>query len=126
MVESDEATQQGWAGVERGSAMPVLVVCMLLACALMFAVGRLGAAATERARAQTAADAAALAGAADGRDAADAFARTNGGAVVRYLVDNDDVEVVVRVGSAVATARARRGCVNVIANTIGRCAAPGD
>ena len=67
-----------------------------------------GAQVDDRARAQTAADAAALAGARAGEDAAGAMAEADGGELTSYVSRGDDVEVVVRVGRSSATARARR------------------
>ena len=64
----------------------------------------------QRARARTAADAAALAGAAEGEDAARRLAAANGGEVVlRSPVRGDEVVVRVRVGDVEAEARARGG-----------------
>jgi hypothetical protein len=60
------------------------------------------------ARARTAADAAALAGAAEGRPAAAALARVNGGRLVAYRAEGPSVVVTVAVGRARATARARQ------------------
>lgn len=60
----------------------------------------------ERQRARTAADAAALAGVADGRGAAVELARANGGVLVAWSESNDVVTVTVRVGDRAATARA--------------------
>jgi hypothetical protein len=73
----------------------------------------LGATATHRAHARTAADAAALAGVAEGRDAAEQVASANGAVLESFEVDGDEVEVRVRVDSSHARARARReggGC----------------
>src|SRR2546425_13303290 len=63
---------------ERGSLLPLLAVILVLAATVMLAIGRLGEAAVARARARSAADAAALAGAADDRAAATAMAGANG------------------------------------------------
>jgi hypothetical protein len=93
---------------ERGSALPVLVLGAVLAGALALQVGRMGGAAGSRARAQTAADAAALAGAADGEPAARALAEANGGRLVTFEERGRDTRVVVELGPARATARARR------------------
>jgi hypothetical protein len=70
------------------------------------ALGHLGAATVERARAGGAADAAALAGAVDGRGAAADVAALNGGSLVSFESRASIVEVVVRVGDATARARA--------------------
>jgi D-alanyl-D-alanine carboxypeptidase-like protein/putative Flp pilus-assembly TadE/G-like protein len=93
---------------ERGSALPMLVVGVLLAGVLALQIGRMGGAAGARARAQTAADAAALAGAADGEPAARALAEANGARLVAFEEHGRDTRVVVGLGPARATARARR------------------
>ncbi|HEX2043143.1 MAG TPA: M15 family metallopeptidase [Acidimicrobiales bacterium] len=93
---------------ERGSALPLLVLGAVLAGALALQVGRMGGAAGARAMAQTAADAAALAGAADGEPAARALAEANGGRLAAFEERGRDTRVVVELGPARATARARR------------------
>lgn len=95
-------------GRERGSVLPLLALIMVLVGVVSLALGRIGGAAAESARARTAADAAALAGAAEGRDAAAALAGANGGRLVTYEQHGSDTRVVVAVGSAEATSRARR------------------
>jgi hypothetical protein len=81
---------------------------MLLAGVLALALGRMGGTAAARADAQTAADAAALAGAAEGRHSAEALAEANGARIVSYETKGDDTRVVVELGPAQATGRARR------------------
>jgi uncharacterized membrane protein len=78
----------------------------------MILLVHLGVLAIHRAQARTAADAAALAGAAEGRSGAQAVADANGAVLESFASLGDDVEVRVRVGSTHATARARRdrGC----------------
>jgi hypothetical protein len=78
----------------------------------MLLIAQLGLLAVHRAQARTAADAAALAGAAEGRDAAALVAQANGAVLEAFAVDGVDVQVRVRVGSTHASARARRegGC----------------
>ena len=93
---------------ERGSAVPFAVLAMVAAGALALQVGRLGGAAAARAKAQTAADASALAGAADGRDAARALAEVNGARLVEFEELGSDTRVVVELGPARARGRARR------------------
>jgi hypothetical protein len=93
---------------ERGSALPLLVVGVVLAGVLALQVGRMGGAAGARAQAQTAADAAALAGAADGEPAARALAEANGARLAGFEELGLDTRVVVELGPARATARARR------------------
>lgn len=93
---------------ERGSAVPFVVLAMVAAGALALQVGRLGGAVAARARAQTAADASALAGAADGREAAQALAEANGARLVEYEERGSDARVVVELGPSRARGRARR------------------
>lgn len=98
----------GTNGNDRGQVLPLVAVIVVVAGLICIAVGRLGGAAVARARATTAADAAALAGAAAGRSAARELARDNGGQLVDYEREGSDTEVVVELGEATATARARR------------------
>ena len=84
-----------------GAAVVLLVVMLAT-----FAV-RVGVATNERTLAQAAADAAALAGAADGRTAAQNLATRNGAVLVGYEEQGNDVAVTVTVGRAMATAVAR-------------------
>lgn len=93
---------------QRGQALPLLALVIVLGGGAVVLLGRLGGAAVERARAVAAADAAALAGAADGRSAATEAAAANGARVRRYEELGDDVRVRVSLGAAEATARARR------------------
>lgn len=98
----------GRRGGERGSATPLLALLVLAAGGLVLGLGRMGGTAVEAAAARTAADAAALAGAAGGRLAAEDLAAANGGRLVELREEGDEVEVVVEVGDARARARARR------------------
>jgi uncharacterized membrane protein len=91
---------------EQGQVLPLAAGVVVLAAAAMLLVVHLGRAANERARARTAADAAALAGAAEGRDAAEAIAIANHAVIETYVEVADGVELRVRVGAARATARA--------------------
>jgi hypothetical protein len=95
---------------DRGQATPLVAVLVLLVGLLGLGLGRLGSAAVVSARASTAADAAALAGAADGVDAARAVAAANGGRLVRFHLTRGggEVEVTVRLGDATRVASARR------------------
>ena len=72
-------------------------------------VGHIGGMLADHAQARAAADAAALAGAMAGPAAAEEAATANGGTLVEIEVSGADTEVRVRVGDAVAVARARRG-----------------
>ena len=97
-----------WLRGERGSAVPLIALVILAAGGAIVLLGRLGGAAVDRAAARTAADAAALAGAAEGPDVARSVAAANGGQVVSYRQLGLDTEVRVRAGRAVAVARAQR------------------
>lgn len=90
------------------AAVMVLIVLAVLVGALATALVDFGGAVGERTRAQTAADAAALASLDGGRGAAASLAAANGGVVVSWTrgPGTDEVTVTVRVGDATATARA--------------------
>lgn len=83
--------------------MPVALVVAVLAA---LGTAQLGVAMLQRQRAQTAADAAALAGVVDGREAAAAVAAANGAVLVDFQRSGDDVLVRVMVGEAAADALA--------------------
>lgn len=92
-----------------GGAITVLLAAAILAASLLLLrITALGSAAASRARAQTAADAAALAGVVGGRDEADALADANGGVLISWTDDGDEVQVSVQVDGALAVARAER------------------
>ena len=95
-----------------GQLLPLFAVVLLVACGSILLLGRLGQLAHRRAQARTAADAAALAGAAGGRAAAEEMASANGAVLEGFSMDGNEVDVRVRVGSTHANARARRetGC----------------
>jgi len=93
---------------ESGSAIPLLVLLVVVAGGAIVLLGRIGGAAVDRAAARTAADAAALAGAADGRSAATSVAAADGGRIESYREVGVETEVRVNVGRATAVARARR------------------
>ncbi len=90
------------------SAVLVLIVTAALGAALLAALVDFGGHTQDRARAQTAADAAALASLDGGRGVAENYAQYHGGVVVSWVSGPGeyDVTVVVRVGESVATARA--------------------
>jgi hypothetical protein len=96
------------AGRDRGQATPLVAAVVVFAAIVAFALVHAGRVAVDSARARTAADAAALAGAADGRGAARRLAAENGGHLVAYRALGDDVVVEVHVGGVGARARARR------------------
>jgi Flp pilus assembly protein TadG len=93
---------------ERGSVTVLVAVLLTLVAALCVSLSNLGAAAGDRARAQSAADAAALAGVAEGREAAERLAARNGAVLVDYREDEATVDVRVEVHGANAQASARR------------------
>ncbi len=96
------------AGSEGGQTLPLvalMIVVMGLGC---LGLGRIGGAAVARAQAVTAADAAALAGAADTKEAAASAAQWNGARLTSYEELGSDVRVRVERAGAKATARARR------------------
>jgi len=91
---------------DRGQAVPLVIAVVALAAFAVVALGRFAVGTVDAARARTAADAAALAGAADGEAAAAAAAADNGGTLESFAAVGVDVVVRVRVGRAVAEARA--------------------
>lgn len=93
---------------QRGSILPFVALGMVLAGVCMVLLARVGGAATARAGARNAADAAALAGAAEGRAAAVALAQANGAELLSYSEQGLDTLVRVRLGPAEASGRARR------------------
>jgi hypothetical protein len=104
---SGVAQQPRLAG-DGGQAVVFAVLALVLALSCVVVLGQVAAVAVDRAAAQTAADAAALAGVIGGRDAAVEAARANGGVVRRYSEWDGFVEVVVEVGDANALARGTR------------------
>ncbi len=93
---------------QRGSVLPLMAVAVVLAAGAVLLLGRLGVAAADRAGARKAADAAALAGAADGEQSAREVAGANQAVVDQVSIEGSDALVTVQVGSARAVARARR------------------
>jgi secretion/DNA translocation related TadE-like protein len=100
---------------ESGSVSIVVLGAIALCVALLFAVGRVGAAAVLNARAQTAADAAALAaadqlalgrGPGAARQAATSVARANGATLVSCDCAYQAAEVEVELSTAHARSRA--------------------
>ena len=88
----------------------MLLLAVVVMCALVVVgVGLFGARLADRARAQTAADAAALAATTGGRPAAARLAAGNGATLVGYVEVGDVVTVVVDVDGERATARASDG-----------------
>lgn len=93
---------------DRGQATPLVCVAVALAAVLILALATYGGLVVDAARARAAADAAALAGAADGHEAATRLAVANGGQLESFGLEGLDVVVTVRVGRARESARARR------------------
>ncbi|MEP7046113.1 MAG: helicase/secretion neighborhood TadE-like protein [Ilumatobacteraceae bacterium] len=96
-------------GDDRGQAVMLLLAVVVMAALSIVAVGLFAERLVDRGRAQTAADAAALAATSGGRDAASRLAGDNGAALISYLEEGDAVTVVVEVGGERATARATDG-----------------
>lgn len=91
----------------RGQIVPILAVLLLLASIVAMGLVRVALAASHRGLAEAAAEAAALAGAAEGPDAAARVAEENEARMVHYkALDLDVVVTVVRRGVQ-ARARAR-------------------
>ncbi len=91
---------------EGGQAVPLMVAVMAVGLVFLLGIARLAAGAVHAARARTAADAAALAGAQWGRGAAVAAAADNGGRLRWFEQRGLDVLVTVEVDGATADARA--------------------
>ena len=89
--------------------LPLVAVVVVVAAGAALVLARLGAEVVDRARARTAADAAALAGVTGDRPAAEQVARADGATLERFVRVGDQVEVTVRVDSSRATARAAVG-----------------
>ena len=92
---------------DEGQATPLVAMIVFVAGLVALGLARLGGDAVDQARASTAADAAALAGAAEGRTGANQLAVRNGAELVSFRQLGSDVIVVVRLGDASARARAR-------------------
>jgi hypothetical protein len=104
-ARAPHAGQAGQAG-HAGQVLPFALVVLVLAGIVMAGSVRLGLAVQARSAAQAAADAAALAGAAHGRPAAERLAAADGARLVSFRADFPAVEVVVERHGVRATARA--------------------
>jgi uncharacterized membrane protein len=93
---------------ETGQIVPMAALVLAIVMLMGLVLARLGLEVDERARAQSAADAAALAGASEGEDVAGSVTEANGAVLESFVVRGSEVEVVVRYGGERATARARR------------------
>ena len=89
-----------------GQALPWMLVIVMLGFGLLVVAARLAPVLDDSAQARTAADAAALAGAAAGEAEARSVAAANGGDLVAFERAGRTVTVVVQVGSVRARARA--------------------
>ena len=94
---------------DRGQAVVLLLAVVVMATLGVVGVGTFGARIVDRGRAQTAADAAALAATAGGRSAAARLAADNGASLISYAEAGDVVTVVVDVDGERATAKASDG-----------------
>jgi uncharacterized membrane protein len=92
---------------ERGSVVPLGAAVVGVALLVLLGVARLGEVAVDRARAQAAADMAALAGVFEQRSGAADLADRNGGELIGYQESTDSVSVVVAVRGVRARASAR-------------------
>ena len=86
-----------------------MLAVIVIAALSVVAVGSFSGRVIDRGRAQTAADAAALAATIGGRPAAERLASSNGGRLISYGESDDVVVVVVDVAGERATARATDG-----------------
>lgn len=94
-------------GDDAGQVAPLMVLALVVTGLACLGLGRFGRGAVDAAGARTAADAAALGGAAGGEADARALARANGGQLVGFERAGADVRVRVRLGAAVVSARAQ-------------------
>lgn len=94
---------------DSGQAVVLLLAVVVMAALSVVAVGLFGQRIVDRGRAQTAADAAALAATEGGRSAAQRLATRNGAVLVGYSEAGDVVTVVVELRGERATARATDG-----------------
>lgn len=93
---------------DAGQIVPLMAFVLAVVVVMGLLVVRTGIQVDRRARAQSAADAAALAGATEGEDVAGSVTEANGAVLETFEVRGSEVEVVVRIGDQRATARARR------------------
>jgi hypothetical protein len=96
-------------GKDCGQAVALLLSVIVMAAMSVVAIGNFSGRVVNRGRAQSAADAAALAATIGGMPAAQRLASSNGGRLISYNETVDAVVVVVDVGGERATARATDG-----------------
>ena len=101
-------TRLGSTDRDGGQATPLVALVLAAGAGAVVLLALLGGVVSDRAEARTAADAAALAGAAGGEPAARAVAVANHGQLESFEQRDNDVEVTVRVDHARATSRAAR------------------
>lgn len=89
-----------------GQALPWMMLLVMIGLGLVVVAVRLAPVLDDAAQARTAADAAALAGAAAGESEARSIASANGGELIEYRRTGSTVTVVVQVGDVRARARA--------------------
>jgi len=97
------------ARTDTGQAVLLMAVVVVFAALAAVGVAHEGAIVLQRQQAQTAADAAALAGLQGGQAAAARLAAVNGGVLMSFQQDGSTITVVVRTGSVRARARATDG-----------------
>lgn len=93
---------------QRGQATPLVLAVVAVVVVMLMGAARFAGRVAAQEHAQAAADAAALAGVVGGPSAADRLARANGGELLAFTTDGLSAQATVRVGEAVATARATR------------------
>ena len=96
---------------ERGASLPLLALVLAVLLFITSVLIGLSVRVVDRAQAQSAADAAALAGVMDGQTGASRLAEANGGELVTFEAGDNEVRVVVEVGGWRAEARAERSLV---------------
>lgn len=105
-----DAHGQDDVGKDRGSVTVLMAGALMLVGLMLWGAGELGGATVQRSRAQTAADAAALAGAVEGESAAQHLAIINGGTLVNFTalvsLGGTDATATVDIGDARASATA--------------------
>jgi hypothetical protein len=94
---------------DRGQAVVFLLVVVAMVALSLIAIGAFGQRIVARGRAQTAADAAALAATVGGRVAAERLASVNGASLRAFTEADGAITVVVEVDGVSATARATAG-----------------
>ncbi len=93
---------------ERGAALPLVALALALMLSSVWIIAGVAERAVDRAQAQSAADAAALAGVADGEGAARRVAGSNDATLVSFAQEGNEVVVTVVHDGVRAIARAER------------------